>query len=477
MSLQAALRGEAMTLRLLEDALRGDLADQVELVLETRHRAVTRFAQNEIHQNVTESDTRLAARAIIGQAGARSFANDPRPEAVRATIAAAAASARLQPSNPNFVGLPAPLDRAATPQPPLFFAATADQTAADRASLIRALIEPVAAAGFAAFGTAITEVVELTVVNSLGIRAYAATTSAYLRVLADNGEGTGYADALVSDVRDLDPAALAAEAIWKCRLNRDQITLPPGDYACVLEPDCVADFVRFPVLAGLSAVQVEQGSSFMAGKFGQPVTGPLVTLRDDPSDPRCLPMPIDYEGLPAQPIDLIVDGIARDVATDHATATRRARNTGATQGWAGASPATDGSSNGHAASPWEDDLPLPEHVIMAGGSATTDELTAHLDRGLRITRLHYTHSPDPKRVVATGTTRDGTFLVEHGQIVAAVKNLRFTMSVLDLLASIEELGQTKTCRDWWAANGMGTTTYVLPALRVGRCTFTGVTTF
>jgi len=114
---------------------------------------------------------------------------------------------------------------------------------------------------------------------------------------------------------------------------------------------------------------------------------------------------------------------------------------------------------------------------MAGGSASADEMTANLDRGLRITRLHYTHCPDSRRVVATGTTRDGTYLVEHGQIVAAVKNLRFTQSVLDLLASIAAVGQTKTCRDWWAANGMGTTTYVVPTLHVERLQITGVTTY
>ena len=460
--------GEAAALNALADALHASPADQTEIVLEAGTQTVTRFANNEIHQNVLATRTRVAVRAVVGQAVARAFTASLDPTALRAAIVAATGAARRQATNPRFVGLPTPvaLPTAAT-LPQTFFAATAEQTPAARAAGVRAIIAATEAAGFTAFGTAITEVTELAVVNSLGVRAYAATTGAYLRALIDNGQGTGYADALVRDAAQLDPAALAAEAIHKCRLNVNQIELPPGDYAVVLEANAVADFVRFPVLYGLGAGAVESGRSFMAGKFGQAVTGANITLGDDPLEPLCLPMPIDYEGMPAQAVDCITGGIAGAVATDTATAARL-----------GLAP------NGHAASPWEaiddpdaSDNPLPEHVTMPGGSASADDLTRDLARGLRITRLHYTHCPDPKRVIATGTTRDGTFLVEQGEIVAAVRNLRVTQPVLELLASVEASGQTKTCRDWWAANGMGTTTYLLPALRVGRCTVTGVTTF
>jgi predicted Zn-dependent protease len=463
MSLREQMLGEAQVLNVLEDALRHSGADQTEIVLEATQRGVTRYANNLIHQNVFEADTRVAVRAVVGQASARAFTNDLTPTALQTAIEAATAAARLQPPNDHFIGLPDPMVRPAQDVvPPTLFLATADQSPAERAALVRVIIAASAAAGYVAFGTAITDLTELAVVSSTGVRSYASATSAYLRALVDNGQGTGYADALVRDAALLQPGAIAAEAIAKCRLNQHQIELPPGDYAAILEPDCVADFVRFPVLYGMGADAVERGSSFMAGKWGEAVTGPLVTLWDDPLDPACLPMPIDYEGMPAQRIDLITAGIARGMADDSATAARR-------------TPAT--LSNGHAASPWEGNGPLPEHVLMAGGTATADDLTRDLDRGLRITRLHYTHCPDAKRVVATGTTRDGTFLVENGSIVAAVKNLRLTQPVLELLASIEAVGQTKPCRDWWAANGMGTTTYVLPTLRVGRCTVTGVTTF
>jgi PmbA protein len=453
--------GEAQAFTMLEDALQRSAADQTEIVLEVAQTGVTRYANNEIHQNVLATNTRVAVRAVVGRASARAFANSLAPAELQAAIEAATAAARLQPQNPRFVGLPAP----ATPPPNItlpqtVFLATADQTPAERATQVNLIIEAARIAGFTAFGTAITSLTELAVVNSLGVRSYAAATSAYLRALIDNGQGTGYADAISRDADQLSAEAIAQEAIAKCRLNVDQIELPPGDYAAVLEPTCVADFVVFPVRHGLGAQDVERGVSFMAGKFGETVTGSQVTIWDDPLDPRCLPMPIDYEGMPAQRITCIEHGIANAVATDTATATRLSL-----------------PPNGHANSPWEDDAPQPEHVIMPGGEATADDLTRDLKRGLRITRLHYTHLPDPKRVIATGTTRDGTFLVENGEIVAAVKNVRFEQPVLDLLAGIEAAGQVKPCRDWWAANGMGTTTYVLPALRVAKCHIIGATTF
>jgi predicted Zn-dependent protease len=348
---------------------------------------------------------------------------------------------------------------------PSFFAATANQTPLERAEAIGQVVDAIATAGLEGYGTYKNVLTELAVVNSRGLRAYAPATSGYLKVLVENGSGNaGYADAYDRDIARLDALATAAIAIQKCRLNVNQRDIEPGDYACVLEPNAVADMVRFMVIHGCGAQQLQDGRSFMTGRFGETVTGSNIDLWEDPNSPHAMPFPLDYEGQTARPVPLVVGGKAAGVVYDRETARKAAKNF---------------VSTGHAADPANlmDGGPLPEHVIMRAGTSTIDQLIGNLKRGLVVTRLHYTHCPDPRRVVATGTTRDGTFLVENGEIVAAVKNLRFTQSVLDLLASVEEFGQPKTCQDWWAANGMGTTNYYLPAIRVGRCTFNGVTTF
>src|SRR5579884_2682798 len=109
--------GEAQAFTVLEDALRSSAADQTEIVLEVAQTGVTRYANNEIHQNVTATDTRVAVRAVVGRASARAFANSLAPADLRAAVESATAAARLQTQNPRFVGLPSPV--APSPDVPL----------------------------------------------------------------------------------------------------------------------------------------------------------------------------------------------------------------------------------------------------------------------------------------------------------------------------------------------------------------------
>lgn len=475
------LPGREQRLNLLEDFLKlaPASAGQVELVLEGEQVEVSRYAHNRIHQNMAYTDLKLWVRVLVGGAVASLACNSLDPAQVKATLEQATTLARRLPDrkHPGFAagsgesglntergseGLTLPVTAEAAAS---YYESTARQTPADRAEAIAQLVELVQAAGLESYGTYKTTRTELAVANSRGLRAYAAATSGYLKALVENesGSSAGYADQLDRDVTRLDPVAVANIAIQKCRLNKDQIELPPGDYAAVLEPNTVADLVRFMVIHGCGAKQLQEGRSFMTGRFGEQVTGQQINLWEDPNHPHAVPFPLDYEGLQTRAVPLVVGGKAAGVVYDRNTAQRSESRI----------------STGHARSPWNstEDGPLPDHIVMEGGSRAIEELVRDMKRGLIITRLHYTHCPDPRRVVATGTTRDGTFLVENGEIVAAIKNMRLTQSVLEILEGVEEFGQPKTCQDWWAANGMGTTNYYLPALRVGKVTFTGTTTF
>ncbi len=479
------LLGQAEALHRLEDFLKSAAVKtgQVELVLEREQVAVTRFAHNRIHQNVSNRDTRLWVRAIIGGSVASMACNTLDKDTVQSTIEQALKIARLMPNrqHPGFAANPGESGQNVEPGSEgltfpgqnkpgevgsSFFAATAYQTPEERANTIGELIAPVQEAGLEGYGTYKNTLNELAVVNTQGLRSYAAGTAGYLKGLIETADGhqAGFADQLSRDVTTLDPLALAKTAILKCQLNKNQIEIAPGDYAAVLEPNTVADLVRFMVIHGCGAQQLQDGRSFMTGRFGEQLTGESINIWEDPSSPYAMPFPVDYEGLQSRAVPLVVNGRATGVVYDRITASR-------TPGFI---------STGHATTPWNnlgESSPIPQHIVMAGGDRPLEELVRGMKRGLVITRLHYTHCPDPRRVVATGTTRDGTFLVENGEIVAAVKNMRLTQSVLELLSTVEEFGESKTCQDWWAANGMGTTNYYLPSLRVGRCTFTGNTTF
>ncbi|MEO8285714.1 MAG: TldD/PmbA family protein [Chloroflexota bacterium] len=458
------LLGEAAALQHLEDALHGSPADATELVLLRDTTDVTRFANSEIHQNVSQTDTRLSVRVTVGRATARVFTNSLEVGALRKSIEHAVSLARLQAPNPLFQPLPSPQTGYDTPSsaPQSYFSSTAELSPRKRADAVALAIDAVEGAGFGAFGAYSSSASELAVASSTGIRAYAPYTRAYLKMLAEGPGGTGFGDALDRDAERINAVHVAEQAVDKCRANREQLEIEPGDYEAIFEPNAVADMVRFPTVWGMGARSFLDGQSFLSGKLGERVASEVVNIWDDPTDARCMPLAIDYEGLPATRVDIITDGIARGPVYDSQTAQEAGTK-----------------STGHACFPFNDfaSQPVADHIVMPVGTASLEEMISHVERGVLVTRFHYTHCPDGKRVIATGTTRDGTFLIQGGKLVGALRNLRFEMGVLDLLSSLQEAGEGKLCQDWWAMNGMDTTNYFVPAMRFSRCTFTGVTTF
>jgi len=336
-----------------------------------------------------------------------------------------------------------------------------------RADAVRTIVDAARSRGYLATGAFSTDRGELAIANTASTETYAPLTLASLRTVIDANPGaegsgplgigllTGYADAISRNVDEIDPVAIAARAVEKCAMNRDPGPLPPGRYVTVLEEIAVADLLRFLARLGLSAQAVQEGRSFAAGRMGQQVCGDNFTLWDDAADTRGLALPFDWEAVPAQRLSLIARGVLEGLAYDTQTAAKEGLE-----------------STGHAVSriyalgsTW----PAPTHLFIAPGEVARDELMAGVERGVLVTRFHYTHCPEPQRIVATGTTRDGTFWIEDGRIVGALKNARFTQSVLETFSNIEALSNAPELhRDWW-----GSAAHHVPAMRVHDFAFTG----
>jgi len=245
--------------------------------------------------------------------------------------------------------------------------------------------------------------------------------------------------------------------VEKAALDRDRTQLAPGDYEAVFEELAVAEVLRFMSLTGLTGQTLKDGRSFMAGRFGEQVTGPRFSLWDDALDARTLAIPFDVEGTPKQRVALVEGGVAKGVVHDRQSAR-----------W------FDTRSTGHAADPRRYSVGgHAGNLTMAGGDAKREQLIRAVKRGVLVTRFHYTNTPDPKRATMTGTTRDGTFLIEDGRITRALANVRYTMSALDLFAGIDLLGPQRLARDWWSSNGMGSIVCLCPPIKVARATITG----
>jgi PmbA protein len=447
--------GEDALLAPLQVALKESGLAEADVWVHRRRAAITRYSHSSIHQNAVSDETHVHARAIVGSAVGATSGNSLDRAALRDLLTRAAELARLQAPNADWPGL---ASAARYERPIAFDESTAALGPAIQAGAIGQICDAATAAGFRAAGTHSVDVTEDAVANTNGVVAYAPATVAYLRalVLGDHG-GSGYADDLSHRAGALDPAGIASRAIDKCALDRDRLQLAPGDYEAVFEEDAVAEILRIMSITGLSGQAVREGRSFLSDTIGRAVTGTRFTLHDDALHPSQLAIPFDPEGTPKQRVTLVERGVAKGPVYDRWSA--KVAGTAAT-GHA-ADPRRYGHG-GHAG-----------NLVMAGGTATRDELIASVTRGILITRFHYTNTPDPKRAAMTGTTRDGTFLIENGRITRALANVRYTMSALDLFAGIDLLGPQRLVRDWWSTNGMGSVVCLAPPMKVSRATITG----
>jgi predicted Zn-dependent protease len=446
-------RDPAAWLALAEEAVRlatAEGATQAEALVTAEHAALTRFANSEIHQNVEETNAQLSLRFVVGQRIGVAATGRLDPEGLRTVAETAGRIARNVEANEGFTSLPAPggpvSDLAAA-----WSAATADATPEFRAEGARAVIAAADAAGVVAYGSFATNTETIAVANSLGIRSAGDRTwSQLITVSMGPGGGTGYAEQASVDATAIDPAAIGREASDKARATAEPVSIEPGDWPVVLEEYAVVDLLDMLGYLGFSALAVQEGRSF--AEPGRRVGSELVDIWDDGADPAGLPMAFDYEGVAKRRVPLIERGVCREVVHDAETAARAGVH-----------------STGHGLPAPNPYGPFPLNMLMAPGGTSRDELVGGMERGLLVTRFHYTNPVHPKLAIVTGMTRDGTFLVEDGRIVGPVKNLRFTQSYLEALAGIEAIGRERRCLKGFLGG------VVVPAVRIASWTFTGGT--
>ncbi|HUQ40981.1 MAG TPA: TldD/PmbA family protein [Candidatus Limnocylindrales bacterium] len=465
--------GPTAMLEPMRRALKDANADEAELWVHRRRSAITRYAKNESHQNAAADESYVQARVVVGGAMGIASANSLDPTDLRRLLADARAAAELSVPNNDWPGLASPEPIA---EPRSYDKATAGADAMAQAAPIREIAAAAKAQGMRAAGTHQIELTEDAVANTNGVAVYAPATMAYLRALVlTDGGGSGWAEDLGSNVGALDAAGIARRATEKAALDHDRVQLEPGEYEAVFEELAVAEVLRFVSLTGLTGQTLRDGRSFMAKdtastgpsgaggaasvntRFGEQVTGAEFSLWDDPLDPRTIATPFDVEGTPRTRVTLVDKGIARGVVHD-----RQSAKWLGTKSTGHAADARRYAAGGHAG-----------NLTMAGGTATREQLIASVRRGVLITRFHYTNTPDPKRATMTGTTRDGTFLIENGRITRALANVRYRMSALDLFSGIELLGKQRLVRDGWSSNGMGSIFCIAPPIKVARATITG----
>ena len=426
-------------------------ADQTEVIFDGMDSALTRFANSYIHQNVAETNTQVRVRLAYGKKIGVASSNDLSPEALKRTVDTARAIAQRQPENPGFKSMPGP-------QPvqnvEAFVERTAKFTPEQRAQIVNVLCKKAKEKSVVAAGAFTTMSFEIAVANSLGVFAYHPGTVAEINTVMMSDTGSGYASFAHQDASQVNAAALADEAISKALKARAPEALEPGDYTVLLEEYAVTDLLDFLAYLSFSALAVQEERSFMKGKLGEKVMGDNVTLWDDGLASDTIALPFDYEGVPRQKVTFVENGIARGVVYDTMTAQRDNR-----------------ASTGHSLPAPNSIGPFAAHMFMAPGNTPKSDMLKSVERGIWVTRFWYTRVVHPMKLLITGMTRDGTFLIENGEITRPVKNFRFTTSYLDALNNVRAISrETKLFRDDWSGAARR-----VPALVVDGFRFTGVT--
>ena len=423
---------------------------EIEAIVSEETQALTRFANNAIHQNVAERSTQLSIRPVIEGRTARATTNRLDPAGIRAAVSEAIAITRLTEPDPDLPPLAAP-----APLQPVqrHFAATANATPEQRARAVSEAIAAVASQDQTAAGIYSTGHNRFSLFNSRGIAATYSETMARFSITAMAGDSSGWAKASACDLHALDPVALARSAAQKAALSHNPRELPPGRYTVILEPAAVLDLAG-QMFMDFSATALRDGRSFLNDRAGQPLFGENITVHDDAFHPLQAGAPFDGEGVPRRPLTLIERGVVREIA-----ASRQAAALSAT------------SPTGHGFPLPNEMGEAPMNIVIAGGTTSVEEMIASAPRAILVTRLWYIREVDPYEKIFTGMTRDGTFLVEGGRVVSGIRNFRFNVGLMDMLSHVEQLSPTVR------ASGEETFDMVVPAMKVSGFNFTEVTRF
>jgi PmbA protein len=432
------------------DAARALGVSDVEAIVSEETQALTRFANNGIHQNVAERSTQLSVRPVIEGRTARATTNRLDAEGIRAVVAEAVAITRLTEADPELPPLAEPEPIAAVSR---HFAATAQATPEQRARAVAEAIDAVAVEGQTAAGIYSTGESRFTLLNSRGVAAEYSETMARFSITAMAGDSSGWAKTSACDLRALDPLALARSAAQKTAASRNPRELPAGRYTVILEPAAVLDLAG-QMFTDFSGTALRDGRSFLNDRIGRQLFGENITVHDDAHHPLQAGAPFDGEGVPRRRLTLIERGVVREVAYSRQAALL-----------AGAAP------TGHGFPLPNEAGEAPMNIVIAGGNSSVEEMVASTARGILVTRLWYIREVDPYEKIFTGMTRDGTFLVEDGRVVAGVRNFRFNVGLMEMLSNVEQLSPTVR------ASGEETFDMVVPAMKVRGFNFTEVTRF
>jgi predicted Zn-dependent protease len=412
--------------------------------------ALTRFANNGIHQNVAEHTASVSVRTQVDGRTARTTTNRTDEDSLRAAIEASLSLAHSQPKNPHLLPMPGKqryrgVDR--------FVRQTATLTPEDRARAVRRACDVAVKKGQTAAGIFSSTQSQTAVANSRGLFASYRDTHAVFSITMQEGPASSWAKSNAANVDEIDPQRLAERASDKAHGAANAQELAPGSYTLVLEPAAVLDLVGF-LFYDFAATALRDKRSCFNERMGAQVFGKNISIVDDVYHPLQLGAPYDGEGIPRQRVLLVDCGVPKNLVYSRASAKMAKKQ-----------------PTGHGFMLPNEYGEAPMNLVFSGGNSSVEEMIASTERGLLVTRLWYIREVDPYEKIMTGMTRDGLFLIEKGRVGTAVRSFRFNQSILEMLRNVEMMSPAER------ATGEEAFEMVVPAMKVRDFHFSEVTKF
>lgn len=430
---------------LIERIKKFSTAEAIEVQVNGGYATNVRFADNQMSTAGGVSDFQVAVQSYFGAKHAVVTTNELTDDALRHAVQSSEKLAKLAPDDPESMPLLPPQHY----QPvEAYFPSVADMSADARAKIALTALAPCRSAGdltaagflqnnafFAAYGT------------STGLLAYhrGTSTNYTVTVRTTDGTGSGWAGAEHNDAHEVDFAAVSNRAIEKARASRAPVAIEPGRYTVIMEPQAVGDLCQLIGFYADARATDEGRSPFVkqggGTKIGEKILDERIDIYADPFDPMIRAQPFDGDGLPLGRQEFVKDGVLKTLYYSRFWAKKKGvQPTGA-----------------------------PTSFLMSGGTATVEDMIKATPRGILVTRLWYLREVDPRTILYTGLTRDGTFLIENGKISKAVKNFRFNDSPLFMLNNVEMLGRPQRLAGTEAGGAV-----VVPAVKVRDFNFTSL---
>ena len=443
-------------------------ADEVECYFYGGRSALTRFANNTIHQNMAEENYGVSVRTVFGGRTARATTNKFDDESISNVVKASEDLAKVQEPDPDLLPVPTTGEggaRTTQAVPTRHFAETVSLTPEQRAEGVGKIVaiaqkHKLTTAGI--FSSA--ESVE-GIFNSRGLSTWHTQTSAEVSITMLADDSSGWQKANSPNVANLDPQQLAETAAKKAVDSKNPREIPAGKYTVILSPAAVLDMVGF-MFFDFGGLAILDQRSFLNNRIGTQLFGQNISIWDDVAHPLQSGPAFDGEGVQRKKIQLVENGVVKRLVYARASAEKMKKSEHA--GNAGLIEAT-----GHGFPSPNEMGEGPMNIVFETprDPKTMEQMLASTERGILVTRLWYIREVDPYEKILTGMTRDGTFLVENGKQVCGVRNFRFNQSLIELLRNVDEMSTPVR------TSGEESFDMVVPAMKVREFNFTEVTKF